>query len=623
MRMNSSPLALLAIALCGSLLGACSSNTIGSDPMPMSSLPGGSPNSAGPTGPNGSPNNPGDTSASPGNNPGPSDPGTVPGEQTPGNTTPGTAPPGPQTPTGTDPNPGTTPTPGTDTPADPAYPTPRIRRMTNAEFEASVQQLLGTSTATQAAFVPDAKQSGFARNAAQVVDPLYVRQLQDTSDTLAAEYVSTKLSAALPCASSGDAACATTFFTDFLPRAFRRAVTADEVKALVDGVYSVGAQDDGFNAGMQLAISAALQSAAFIYHTELGADGVTGNTTLTPSEIGAQLAYMFTGAPPDADLLATVTDGSIADSATRTTQAQRLLATPAAKTQVIAMIEQWLGIDGLVNIGKDNAQFADYEAQRPHMLQETGDFITEVVFNQGGSIRTLFGADYTVADQEMIKLYAVGNQDVKAPTDGTNHVSLAGTARRGILNQASFLARFATEIESAPVRRGVAVGRRVMCVTIPDPTALNITVTPPPPDKTKSVRERFSQHSTDPDCSSCHAGIDAVGFTFEDFDAIGQYKADQDTGTTLPDGWKIDLPQADLSDSGQLADLLSQSNDVKRCFARNMTRFAGAETNSAVEDYFISMWQGLEAAKQDSIVELLVAYAASDIFVTRAPGASQ
>lgn len=532
------------------------------------------------------------------------------------NTTPGNS----SNPTGTgDPTEPPTGTPTMPSPPDEpgvaseAFYGPRIRRMTNQEFEASLHALLGSMTATQAGFVPDARQSGFVRNEGQIVDPLFARQLQQAADTAAAEYVSTKLNSAVACAASGDAACATTFFTEFLPRAFRRAVSAEEVDALVSGVYATGAEGGGFSAGMQLAISAALQSAAFLYHSELG-DSTNGSaTTLTNDETASQLAYLFTGAPPDAELLATVTDGSIAASDVRATQARRLLGLPAAQEQVVQLVEQWLGLDALAAIGKDNALFDKYETTwRASMLRETADFVKEVAFNQGGSIKTLLGADYTVADDVMRQFY--GN--LGSP-DADGHVSLAGTGRLGILNQATFLARYATEIESAPIRRGVAVARRVMCITIADPAALNLAVVPPPPDPSKSVRERFEQHSTDDQCKGCHSGIDAVGFTFEGFDAVGAKKDSADTATTLPDGWMLDFPEASLTDSAQLAEQLSNSSDVKRCFTRNLTRFAGAATNQAVENYFLNTWQGLEATSQDSILELLVAYAASDIFVTR------
>jgi hypothetical protein len=488
--------------------------------------------------------------------------------------------------------------------------------MTNQEFESSVQALLGSVTETQSGFVPDARQSGFVRNEGQIVDPLFVRQLQQAADAAAAQYVSTQLSSAVACAANGDAACATTFFTEFLPRAFRRAVSSEDVDSLVSGVYAIGAEGGGFNAGMQLAISAALQSAAFLYHTELGESNNGSAAQLSGDETAAQLAYLFTGTPPDAELLAAAADGSLATAEERASQARRLLGLPAAQEQVVQLVEQWLGLDELESIGKDNTLFGRYESEwREHMLIESSDFVKEVVFNQGGSIKTLLGANFTVADSVMREVYGI-----TSGPDANGLVSLENTGRLGILNQAAFLARYATEIESAPIRRGVAVARTVMCISIADPGPLNLDIVPPPPDNTKTVRARFEQHSTDEKCAACHAGIDAVGFTFEGFGAVGQVEPDQITTTTLPAGWMLDMPEAQLRDSAHLAELLSNSSEVKRCFTRNLTRFAGAATNSAVESYFLNTWQALETTSQDSILEILVAYAASDIFVTRDSG---
>jgi hypothetical protein len=102
--------------------------------------------------------------------------------------------------------------------------TPRIRRLTNAEYDATVQALLGTKLALGAQFVPDArlyKYGKFDRNEAQIVEPVLARQLQQAAQHLATEYVTNELEQALPCAAHADAACARTFFEAFLPKAYR------------------------------------------------------------------------------------------------------------------------------------------------------------------------------------------------------------------------------------------------------------------------------------------------------------------------------------------------------------------------------------------------------------------
>ncbi len=503
-------------------------------------------------------------------------------------------------------------------PGEPAFLPARLRRLTNAEYEATVRSLLGTSGSIVDAFVPDARQSGFARNAAQIVDPLLARQMQEAADVHAAEFVSTRLPQEAPCATTtADQACARSFYESFLPKAYRRELEDGELEAVMS-VFDVGLNGGSFEEAMTLSLAAVLQSAAFVYHTELGtATSPAEATTLAGSEIAAALAYLITGAPPDAELSAS--EATLAASDVRAEQARRLLRTEAAKDQVSRLIKEWLGIDGVVNVGKDQAKFPQYEQLRPMMLEETDAFIREVAFNEGGSLTTLLSADFTLVGNEMAQFYGVA-----APGGGLGRVSLTDTPRRGILNQASFLARYATEVDSAPVRRGVAVGRRVMCVDPGDPTGLAINVVPPQPDPGQTTRERFAQHTVDPECAGCHSGIDGIGFTFEGFDAIGASRSEEngkpvDTATELSATWAGSLDQDAFSDSAELAETLARADSVKRCFTRHLGRYAGAATDRDSENYFVSQWEQMQAENRDSIVEVLVAYVASDLFIQRAP----
>ena len=64
---------------------------------------------------------------------------------------------------------------------------------------------------------------------------------------------------------------------------------------------------------------------------------------------------------------------------------------------------------------------------------------------------------------------------------------------------------------------------------------------------TNSVRERLEAHRTDPVCGSCHAVIDGIGFSLENFDTIGAWRtkdgdSDVDPNGVLADGTKVSSP---------------------------------------------------------------------------------
>jgi hypothetical protein len=76
---------------------------------------------------------------------------------------------------------------------------------------------------------------------------------------------------------------------------------------------------------------------------------------------------------------------------------------------------------------------------------------------------------------------------------------------------------------------------------------------PPPPanvpplkenaegDKVQTMRERMAQHRANPACAGCHQLMDPIGFSTENFDAIGRWRRTDgatpiDASGTLPDG---------------------------------------------------------------------------------------
>ncbi|WP_437627056.1 DUF1592 domain-containing protein [Sorangium sp. So ce1151] len=495
----------------------------------------------------------------------------------------------------------------------------RIRRLTNAEYAASARPLTRTAADPSGSFTPDSRQDGYTVNDAQRVDPVLAKQLAASAEALAAE-VKGKLAEFAPCADQGAQAesCATDFIKSFGGRAYRRPLDTAEIDALL-AVYRVGAKGATYADGIELIARAVLQSAGFLYLTEIG-DGSTGATlALTPHELASSLSYLITAGPPDDALLEAATTGALSTPEGRETEVRRLLQTSAARDRIVRVVREWLGIDRIAMTAKDSNVYGAFAGVRPSMELETAAFVNEVLSNATGTVGELLGADWSVLDEPLKGFYG-------AP--GVGRVSLSN--RRGILNQGAFLAVHAHATETAPVLRGVTVLRRVTCVDIPSPTELNINVVPPVPDPSKTTRERFSIHSTDAECRSCHNSIDPFGFSFEQFDGMGKLR-DKVDGQLVDNGHPVDSAVtvamgADIdgayADSNALAQALSTSKTVRSCFARQVFRAsAGRSGKSAAEseDSFVRAWEAAPEAEQGKIVETLVSYVKSSLFSHRRP----
>jgi hypothetical protein len=522
---------------------------------------------------------------------------------------------------------------GTGTGADAALLPARIRRLTNAEYDASVQALLGTTMAPSVAlsFPPDARQgphnspagAAFTVNDAQRVDPVLADKLDAAALSLVAEARQNgKLAQLSPCADAAGAGeeCARTFLRTFGERAYRRPLSDEEVTGLTTGpmaAYHVGADGYSYEEGIDVLTRVLLQSPGFLYVTELGEDGAVGTVRLTADEIAAQLSYLLTAAPPDDALRARVTTGGLAAAADREAEAQRLLASPAGRARLVRVVREWLGIDQVARREKAQDVYQDFKSVAPAMEDESRAFIDEVLNRSTGTLTELLTADWTVADESLARLV----YDV--PWGGAGQrTSLASKKRRGILNQGAFLSVFATNNGSHPVFRGVALMRRIACLETPDPGALGIVVSFPAADADKTTRERFEVHSSDPGCAGCHATIDAFGFALEGFDGMGKTRTEDngrpiDTSVVLETGSDVDGTYAD---SVELLGALARSDSVRACLARQLFRSSAGRSDQSVldaENAFVDVWQRLPAAQQDRLADVLVAFVKSPSFVER------
>jgi hypothetical protein len=491
----------------------------------------------------------------------------------------------------------------------------RIRRLTNAEFDASVKALIGIDSKFGATFTPDTRQDGFTRNDAQRVDPVLTMQLDDAAAQLATQ-ARAKFATIAPCtnATSGGEACAATFIDAYAKRAYRRPATPRETAALL-AVYKVGAEGATYADGVEAVVHAILVSPGFLYTTEIGTalTPVAGAMTITAHEAATSMAYLLTGAPPDEMLLADAANGTLLTPAVRQTHARRLFATDAARAQVVRIVEEWLGIDRITDTAKDSNAHPGFAALKDAMKWEADAFIGEVL-KTSRSVVDLLNADWTMVNNPALAtMYGVS---------GTGRVALTNVKRRGILNQGAFLAVYSHAAESGPVLRGVAMVRRLSCIEMASPSSLNIQVVPPIPDPNKTTRERFSIHATDPKCAACHTKIDGFGFAFENFDAMGAMRTMEgknpiDSRSAVAVGMSFD---GMYDESSTLAGKMASSPEVRTCFARHLFRASAASSDVAnvpAEQSFINAWNALPVDKQSDILEVLVAWLGSDSFLQR------
>jgi hypothetical protein len=466
-------------------------------------------------------------------------------------------------------------------------PGPRLtRRLSRVEYDNTVRKAFGVESSFGAAMSADVVVDGYDNNASALsVSPLLADQLRSAADAIAAAAVA---KAEFVACSSGDGvACARDYLIESDVRIVRRQMDETELNRWV-GVYQVGAETaaagtPAHKAGMELMLSAILQSPSFLYRTELGEEEGDNRYALTPYEIASELSYLFWAEPPDAELLSAALNDRLKEPEEIAAQARRLLASPKARAAIDRFSSQWLDLDQLAIVAKDPATYPQLtENLRASMAEETKRVIADAIQN-GGTFTDLLTSTSTFANAELAQFYGV--QGPSSPdASGFGPVSLAGSNRVGLLGLGAMLTAHALPNGSSPIHRGKVIRERLLCTELaPPPPGLNAE--PPPIDPNATTRERYAQHRSDPACAGCHDLMDPIGYAFEHFDGIGRYRADEG-GLAIDDSGNI-LATAetdgDFDGLAGLASKLAESPEVHACFAQEWLRWGYGLDSGAVD----------------------------------------
>lgn len=417
--------------------------------------------------------------------------------------------------------------------------------------------------------------SGFATPG--IVSAQDVSGYMDAAETLASGNAG-KLASGLSCdpALQGDAMCAKQFVEGFGRRAYRRRLTPAEVADLLQVFTEAGALPGNvtFTDKLQLLVRAILQSPQFLYHWELGlsAPHVTnGAIRLTPYEVASRLSYFLWSSMPDEELLGAAEANRLGTPSSLAAEVTRMLQDPKARDTVTSFHSQWLRLDNVLRITKDPTTYPLFnDALRRDMKAENAAFVNHVLLDSDAKLATLLGATFSFANEPLAKLYGVAG----VTGTGLRKVALDASERAGILTQTALLSTTANAYEASLILRGQLLREQFLCQPLAPPPA----VVPPLPALApgQSLRERSKAHMTNASCKVCHELIDPIGYGFGNYDAIGAYRTTEAGKAIDASGSISGLDGSDQSFNGpaELAALLSNSNQVKNCIAKQWFRFA-------------------------------------------------
>lgn len=343
--------------------------------------------------------------------------------------------------------------------------------------------------------------------------------------------------------SATDENCATDILSKLVRRAYRRPITdADLEKPMA--FFRETAAKDGFDAGIEMALSSVLVNPKFFFRIESDPEGVVAGTAyrLNDIELASRLSFFLWSSIPDDELLDTAVRGELSKPDVLDTQVRRMLADERSSNLVDNFASQWLYLRNLESIVPDMRLFADFDDNLRQAFRRETEVFFESVLRENRGVGDLLKSDYTFLNERLAKHYGIpnvyGSRFRRVPVDTESR-------RGGLLRHGSVLTATSYATRTSPVIRGKWVLENILGIPPPPPPA-NV---PALKDNTVSgavtVRERLAEHRANPACSSCHDLIDPVGFSLENYDAVGRWRtADAgvkiDSQGGLPDGSKFD-----------------------------------------------------------------------------------
>jgi hypothetical protein len=509
--------------------------------------------------------------------------------------------------------------------------TPRLHRLTEAQYRASIADIFGPDIKVVGRFEPDLRVDGLlaAGTGTVSVTPGGLEQYETIARQIADQVVDPahrdKLIGCGPTAADPTGqACARAFFERTILRLYRRPPGASEI-ALAMSNWDLARKQLGgnFYVATSAALSGLLTGIEFLFQIEnVVADPAhPGHRTLDGWSRATRLSYLLWNTAPDDDLLASAKSGALMTDAGLATQVNRLMASPRFIQGARAFFDDYLRFDDLNTVTKDGLIYPAYLAAATETAREqTLRTLTQFLIVDRSDFRDLMTTRRMAMNRTLGPLYRV-------PVDGKGwsmHEFDADEQRSGLLTQIAFLAGHSHPGRSSPTLRGKAIREILMCEPIPAPPAnVNFTivqdVTNP---KLLTTRARVQAHLDDEECASCHKRMDPMGLALEKFDGAGQFRATENGAPIDATG---ELDGVKFDGAVQLGAVLRNNPKVTSCLTETALRYSLGRQLIPTDDAWLARLKDQFAASGYRVPALFRAIAASPSYystggvVRRAP----
>lgn len=523
---------------------------------------------------------------------------------------------------------------GTDPNCTPAVQTTsQVPRLSNAEYDRTIRDLLGLTHLTAAdGVVPSTR---LATDQAGGLTELAWANYKDVADKIATQVIGdpTLRGNFLKCTpAAGDGSCFSSTIAEFGRRAFRRPLTSAEVarfeKVITDGasITENGTVDEI----AQTLLYMFLISPSFLQRAEIAeVAGTGGQFTLTSHEIAARLSYMLWGTMPDATLDQAADANLLSTPEQIAAQASRMLQDPRAREMVQVFHQYYLQMRAEGRWGTANRDPSLFPNFKPEMVsaiaEETLRFFDKITFTQGSTFRDFLTSPIAFVNQDTAPLYGL---DAAQFGPELSETTLDPNVRPGFLTRLGFLMNFSSYTRTNPIYRGAFITKDVLGIHLDAPPP-GATETPLPMTADLDTnRKQVEAQTAGANCAGCHMGyVNPPGFVMEAFDAMGQFRATESSGVALDTSADVTIqdgqPAVFVTTPAELMAAIASSSGAMHHYVQKWVSFAYKREGDPLDACTVNQLAEKFTAGDYAILNLIADLAQTESFRVRAVEVSQ
>jgi hypothetical protein len=414
-----------------------------------------------------------------------------------------------------------------------------IRRLTKTEYGNTLRDLFGVDPAIAAELPDEVFGEGYLNTLSPLQSEQYLSIANDVLDQIrspknASPTTTQKRLFGEPPAPGTDLRLAARNVARSLARnAYRRPPSETELDVLMDVFTLAQNNKRSYADSLGFMLKAILVSPQFLFITP--AKTAPEGPSIVPLDdfqLASRLSYLLWATMPDAELSALAQSGKLHEPAILKSQVKRLLQDPRSRALFDGFGAQWLGLDSLSTKTFDTTKFPLMTNQMRNAMYDEARLFFDSLVRENRSVVSFVDSDYTFLNETLAALY-----EMEKTVTGLEmrKVSLKDTNRGGILTMPGILATTSFPNRTSPVKRGVWVLEQVLGDHVP-PAPPNVPTLEKQNQKSVAnltLRQRTELHRTESVCANCHKILDPIGFGLENFDAIGRWRDQDDTGGAI------------------------------------------------------------------------------------------